>query len=59
MAPIRRGIFYEAAAGTLGIAFLRFGVTFIRSKASVDARRLLFASIVYLPLLFIAMVVMA
>jgi len=46
------GIFYFAGALVLGGAFLRYSARFALQMSTVAARRLLFASILYLPLLF-------
>lgn len=46
---------YFFAALALGVAFLGFGVAFARSRSKTDARRVMFASIAYLPLLLIAL----
>ncbi|MGH7178091.1 MAG: heme o synthase, partial [Tepidisphaeraceae bacterium] len=47
---------YFTAAVLLGLAFLSFAVSCAISGSRVDARKLFFASIVYLPLLLAAMV---
>ncbi len=49
------GPVYFAAALVLGLAFLAVGVTCSATKTSADARKLFFASIIYLPLLLAAM----
>ncbi len=46
------GSLYLAAALIMGAAFLAFGIRAARTKLRLDARRLFFASIIYLPLLF-------
>jgi protoheme IX farnesyltransferase len=46
------GIFYVAGA-LLGLGFLYFGLTFVFQRSRSAARRLLAASIVYLPLVFV------
>jgi len=51
------GSVYLAGAALLGIGFLVLAVRFARFRATVDARRLFFGSILYLPLLWIAMVI--
>lgn len=50
-----RGVNYAIGALLLGLAFLAVGVAFLRTKSLVAARRFLLASIIYLPLLFILM----
>ena len=52
--PVQAGLagqVYFAAALMLGLAFLSFGVSCATTKARVDARKLFFASIIYLPAL--------
>lgn len=51
------GIVYVAGALLLSGGFLFFGVRFLQGKRAANARRLLFASIVYLPCLFLLTVV--
>ncbi len=46
------GKVYFAAALVLGIAFLYFGVQICRERTYAKARRLLLASVIYMPLLF-------
>ena len=41
----------------LGLAFLSFGVSCAMTKSRLDARKLFFASIIYLPLLLAVMMV--
>ncbi len=48
---------YFAAAVLLGIAFLTFGISCAASKQRIDARKLFFASILYLPLLLGVMMI--
>jgi protoheme IX farnesyltransferase len=50
------GAIYRFAALFAGLAFLWQAVRFIRGKAAADARRLLFASILYLPALFLLLI---
>jgi heme o synthase len=50
--PRSRGVFLFAGL-VLGLAFLYFGVKFSLERSNMAARRLLAASIVYLPLLFL------
>ena len=45
------GRWYLAAAVVMGVAFLVCGIRFAVERSSVNARRLFFASIIYLPLL--------
>jgi protoheme IX farnesyltransferase len=47
---------YFAAALVLGVLFLALTLKFARTRAIADARRLFFASIVYLPVLWILMI---
>jgi heme o synthase len=49
------GAFYFTAAVLLGLGFLSFAVSCAASRERVDARKLFFASIIYLPLLLAAM----
>jgi protoheme IX farnesyltransferase len=49
------GAMYFTAAVLLGFAFLSFGVSCATSRTRSDARKLFFASIVYLPALLAAM----
>jgi heme O synthase-like polyprenyltransferase len=49
------GSVYLAAAAVMGIAFLALAVRFARRRTTIDARRLFFGSILYLPLLWILM----
>jgi protoheme IX farnesyltransferase len=48
---------YLAIALVIGIALLSFSVGFARDRSDRSARTLFFASIAYLPLLWIAMMV--
>ena len=48
---------YLAGAAVMGIGFLALAMRFARLRTAVDARRLFFGSILYLPLLWILMVV--
>jgi heme o synthase len=50
------GTAYLIGALVLGAGFLYFGVRLVISRSNLNARRLLFASIVYLPLVFVLMV---
>lgn len=50
------GLIYLIAAVVLGVAFLWASVSAARTKTNEKARRLLFASVIYLPLLFIILV---
>lgn len=59
LAPTLLGVantFYFAAALALGLLFLGLTLKFARTRAVRDARRLFFASIIYLPLLWILMI---
>ena len=51
--PIRHAAFFYCAGVLLGVGFLYFGVEFVLQRSRTAARRLLAASIVYLPLLFV------
>ena len=51
------GMLYGAGALVLGLLLLAPGVTLARSRATSDARRLLRASVLYLPLLFLLSIV--
>ena len=51
------GAAYFTAAVLLGLAFLSFGISCAASGARNDARKLFFASIIYLPLLLAAMMI--
>jgi heme o synthase len=48
--------FYSIGAFLLSVGFLYYGTQFVLRKSSSAARRLLAASIIYLPLLFLVMV---
>jgi protoheme IX farnesyltransferase len=45
------GVAYFVAAFVLGLGYLTFGITAAATRERADARRLFFASIIYLPLL--------
>ena len=49
------GAVYFTAAVMFGLAFLSFGVSCATTKMRIDARKLFFASIIYLPLLLAVM----
>ncbi len=49
------GVVYFVAALLLGLVFLGFGIDLARAYTTVAARRLLFVSLVYLPLIFLLM----
>ena len=49
----RHAAIFYCAAGLLSLAFLYFGLEFVLQRSRSAARRLLAASIVYLPLLFV------
>lgn len=51
------GAFYFVAALLLGLTFLAAAVLLARHEAPADARRLLFASLIYLPVLLAVMVI--
>jgi heme O synthase-like polyprenyltransferase len=48
---------YFAGALVLGLLFLGLTLKFARTRAVPDARRLFFGSIIYLPILWILMIV--
>jgi heme O synthase-like polyprenyltransferase len=48
---------YFGGALVLGLLFLALTMKFARTRAVRDARRLFFGSIIYLPLLWILMIV--
>lgn len=52
----REGLFYTAGALFFSICFLYYGAQLAIRKTNVAARRLLLASIVYLPIMFVLMV---
>lgn len=54
--PGRIGWGYAVAALALGVLFIRPAIRFHRERTTPNARRLFFASIIYLPLLLLAMV---
>jgi protoheme IX farnesyltransferase len=51
--PTRHAAIFYCAGGLLSLAFLYFGLEFVLQRSRPAARRLLAASIVYLPLLFV------
>ena len=51
--PGRHGAMVYCAAVLLGLGFLYFGLCFVLQRSRSAARRLLTASIIYLPLLFV------
>jgi len=51
------GRVYCIGALTMGLALLAVGVLFTRSKSFLDARRLLKASVIYLPLLLLLIII--
>ncbi|HEV7301212.1 MAG TPA: heme o synthase [Tepidisphaeraceae bacterium] len=53
--PVLFGRLYAVSAAVLGFGFLWFGVVCAVHKTRLDARRLFFASIIYLPLILGAM----
>jgi len=58
MLPGRSSTFYFIGALFLSSGFLYCGVQFVVRRSNSAARRLLAASIIYLPLLFILMIVL-
>lgn len=58
VAPLRvSGVWYMAAAVLLGGYFLATGVRLMQSRSRGDARKMFFASVIYLPLLLAAMMI--
>ena len=55
IAVVLSGLFYFYAALALGLSLLGYSVQLARTRALADARRLLFASLVYLPTLLAIM----
>jgi protoheme IX farnesyltransferase len=51
------GRVYCIGALMMGLALLAVGVLFTRSKSFLDARRLLKASVIYLPLLLLLIII--
>jgi heme o synthase len=51
--PTQHAAIFYCLAALLGLGFLYFGLEFVLQRSRVAARRLLAASIVYLPLLFV------
>ena len=51
--PTRHGAIFYCAGTLLGLGFLYFGLEFVLQRSRSAARRLLAASIIYLPLLFV------
>jgi protoheme IX farnesyltransferase len=51
--PTRHAFILDCAGALLGLGFLYFGLEFVLQQSRTAARRLLAASIVYLPLLFV------
>src|SRR6266852_6007787 len=51
--PTRHAAIFYCAGALLSLGFLYFGLEFVRQRSRAAARRLLAASIVYLPLLFV------
>jgi protoheme IX farnesyltransferase len=49
------GLIYFIAALVLGLGFLSFGISCAMTRERIDARKLFFASIIYLPLLLAVM----
>ena len=50
------GMIYGVSAALLGAGFLTFALLLLMGRTSVAARRLFFASLMYLPALMLAMV---
>ena len=50
--PTRHAAIFYCAAALLGLGFLYFGLEFVLQRSRAAARRLLAASIIYLPMLF-------
>jgi protoheme IX farnesyltransferase len=51
--PTRHAAIFYCAGALLSVGFLYFGLEFVLQRSRVAARRLLAASIIYLPLLFV------
>jgi len=51
--PTRHAVIFYCAGALMGLGFLYFGLEFVLQRSRSAARRLLAASIVYLPLLFV------
>jgi heme o synthase len=51
--PTRHAAIFYCAGAVLSVGFLYFGLEFVLQRSRAAARRLLAASIIYLPLLFI------
>jgi heme o synthase len=51
--PIRHTVIVYCGGALLGLGFLYFGLEFVLQRSRAAARRLLAASIIYLPLLFV------
>jgi protoheme IX farnesyltransferase len=51
--PTRHAAIFYCAGALMGVGFLYFGLEFVLQRSRAAARRLLAASIVYLPLLFV------
>jgi len=51
--PTRHPAIFYGSGALLGLGFLYFGLDFVLRRSRAAARRLLAASIVYLPLLFV------
>jgi len=51
--PTRHAVIFYCAGAALGLGFLYFGLEFLLRQSRSAARRLLAASIIYLPLLFV------
>jgi len=54
--PAMAGTLYLVSALALGLTFLYFGVKVAREKTAIGAKRLLLASVAYLPLLFTVLI---
>src|SRR5262249_17881516 len=54
----RSSIFYSVGSSLLSLGFLYYGVLFVIRRTTSTARRLLAASILYLPLLFVLMLLL-
>ena len=54
---VQLGLAYLAGALFLGLGFIYYGAQFVLRRSSASARRLLFASIIYLPSLLILMAI--
>jgi protoheme IX farnesyltransferase len=55
--PVPSGVIYRGGAALLGVGFLLAALGFCREHSSATARRVLRASLIYLPLLLVLLLV--